>query len=195
VRQNNNFGKTTIMKILAFIFLGATTFLPIDRPYSPPTQGNARINSYESHQDGDISEIRKEYARINALRLTAEKFAYKTRDCVEGGEISYYTFNGQILKVSEKGAMDDAFWQKEYYYRGGKVFFALERLHWGPAASKTITTVYRFYFRDGRSIREMENQKTTELKEKASETASIAAKLLKVKATKNFSAVYCDDQK
>jgi hypothetical protein len=184
------------MKILPFIFLGATTFLPIAESGFPPLQHNSQ--SYHisaTDQESDIREIRKEYERINALKLKVEKFAYQTTDCVEGGEITYYSSNGQILKVSEKGAMDDAFWQKEYYYKAGKLFFSFERLNWGSAAGKTITTAYRFYFKDGKSIREMEGQKTTNLKEKASETASIAAKLLKVKSTKNFSSVYCDDQK
>ncbi|SER84854.1 hypothetical protein [Pedobacter rhizosphaerae] len=182
------------MKILPIIFLGATTFLPIAEPCFPTLQNNSHI-LLAPDQESDIREIRKEYERINALKLKVEQFTYKTKDCVEGGEISYYTSNGQTLKVSEKGAMDDAFWQKEYYYKAGKVFFSLERLHWGAADGKTITTTYRFYFKGGKSIRQMEGQKTADLKDKASEMASIAGKLLQVKSTKNFSAVYCDDQK
>lgn len=145
----------------------------------------------------DIREIRKEYARINNLKLKSETFRYSTKECVENGEITYFSLNGKILKAVEKGAMNDTFWSKEYYYKEQKVFFCFEKLNWGAATGPTIQTIYRFYIKNGKSIREMSDNKVEELKEKAYANISIANKLIETKSTKNFASIYdpyCEKQ-
>ncbi|RYZ15368.1 MAG: hypothetical protein EOP49_53205 [Sphingobacteriales bacterium] len=180
------------MKTLSILLLCATFFLA-------PQSGSAlQINSSEtaiaddSDTEADIKAIRAEYNRINGLKLKPETFTYKTQDSVEGGAVSYYTAAaGQIVKVSEQGAMDDAVWRREYYYKDGQVCFCFETLNWGAAAGPTITTEYRFYIKDGRSIREMSDKKIEALNEKSQEAIARAAKWLEVKGTKAFASVYC----
>ncbi|MCJ8154412.1 hypothetical protein MKJ01_11630 [Chryseobacterium sp. SSA4.19] len=182
------------MKSLSVILGLATVFLCKEFNAAQPftfTNSETAVQDTES----DIKLIREQYQKINSLKLQAQKFSYETKSCVEGGEITYYSFQGKIVKVTEKGAMNDAVWKKEYYYKDGKVFFCLENLQWGSAAGPTKTTVYRFYIKNGKSIREMSDQKIEDLKEKASENIALADALLKVKNSRNFSSVYdrfCD---
>ena len=185
--------KTCIMKLMTLALLGLSMLLV--NPKSEETSAGSPESSEAMKIDdnADISMIRAEYSRINKLALKVERYKYETTDCVEGGEISYHLLNGQILKITETGAMNDTVWKKEYYYKNGRVFFCLESLDWGPGAGPTITTVYRFYIKNGQSIREMADQKIEEVKDKAAENILIASKLLKVRATKNFKSVYCDE--
>ncbi|KIA96542.1 hypothetical protein OC25_02000 [Pedobacter kyungheensis] len=62
----------------------------------------------------------------------------------------------------------------------------------GAAAGPTQVSEYRFYFKDGKSIRETENKKVVNLKEKAAEVIALAKKALTVKAKRNFADLYCD---
>lgn len=140
--------------------------------------------------ESDIREIRQEFARINNLKLKSETFSYRTKECVENGEVTYFSLDGKILKVVEKGAMNDTFWSKEYYYKEHKVFFCLEKLNWGAATGPTTQTVYRFYIKNGKSIREMSDNKVEDLKEKVYINISIANKLIKMKRTKDFTSIY-----
>lgn len=181
------------MRIVALLALAAASIYVV--PHSSLAADPRFSNTYQvsgNDQEAEIKKIREEYNRINGLNLKAENFKYETKDCVEGGEITYYSAGGQVVKVREKGAMDDAVWSKEYYYHDGKVIFCIESLKWGAAAGPTQTTTYRFYIKDGKSIREMEDKNITELSEKAAGIITTADKLLKVKATKNFASVYCD---
>ena len=143
-------------------------------------------------EEKEIKSIREEYNRINALRLNAERFSYAQKDCIEDGKITYYSSAGKILKVTDKAAMDDAVWIREYYYKDGAVFFCFEHLEWGAAAGPTQVSEYRFYIKDGKSIRETENKKIVNLKEKAAEVIALAKKALTVKAKRNFGDLYCD---
>jgi hypothetical protein len=86
--------------------------------------------------------------------------------------------------------MNDTFWSKEYYYNEQKVFFCLEKLNWGAATGPTIQTLYRFYIKNGKPIREMSDEKVEQLKKKSYINISIANKLIKAKSTKNFSSIY-----
>lgn len=180
------------MKIFSYLILGAIALIV---PNEPSWADSKYCNTYlhDVHdQEADIKAIREEYNRINKLKLNAETFKYTTTDCVEGGEVTYYSFAGQVLKITEKGAMDDSVWRREYYYRDGKVIFCFESLDWGAAEGPVKTTEYRFYIKDGKSIREMSDKKIEDLTEKAAEAVSTAGKFLKVKTSKDFASVYCD---
>lgn len=177
------------MKAFCFCFISVISiFFPNGFSIQPLDTISHKIlnNDIES----DIREIRKEYARINNLKLKSETFRYSTKECVENGEITYFSLNGKILKAVEKGAMNDTFWSKEYYYNEQKVFFCLEKFNWGGATGPTIQTLYRFYIKNGKSIREMSDNKVEELKEKSYINISIANKLIETKSTKNFSSIY-----
>ncbi len=163
-------------------------FLPNE--FSPISLDTVFRKTFDNDIESDIREIRKEYARINHLKLKSETFKYQTKECVENGEITYFSSDGKILKVVDKGAMNDVFWSKEYYYKGNKVFFCFEKLNWGAATGPTYQTAYRYYIKNGQSIREMSDNKVEDLKAKADMNISIASKLIKVKATKNFVSVY-----
>jgi hypothetical protein len=180
------------MKSLSYLMFGAVILFSARE--SPKLQSDVLISHHVNakNEEAEIKAIRDEYNRINKLPLKSEIYKYKTNDCVEGGEVTYYSNNGQVVKVSEKGAMDDTVWRREYYYLQGKVIFCLESLEWGSAAGPVTTTEYRFYIKGGKSIREISNNKIEALTEKAAETVAVAGKLLKVKASKNFASVYCE---
>lgn len=170
-----------LLSVISLFFPNGFSIISLD------TISNKKLNN---DIESDIREIRKEYARINNLKLESETFRYSTKECVENGEITYFSLNGKILKAVEKGAMNDTFWSKEYYYKEQKVFFCLEKLNWGAATGPTTQTAYRFYIKNGKSIREMSDNKVEELKGKAYINISIANRLIETKATKNFASIY-----
>lgn len=145
-----------------------------------------------SHPTDDIDDIRKEYTRINTLPLQQQKFTYEAEGCVEEGVVTYFLEKQAIVKITESGSIGDGSWTNEYYYKAGKLIFCYELLIGGPAIGETTRTEYRYYIKNDRAIRCMENKTIIPVGSKATEAIQRGKGFLQAYQTKDFAAVSCE---
>ena len=142
--------------------------------------------------DADIAVIRKEYTSINTKPLKRKAFKFESSGCVEGGVITYFQNNNNILKIIYTGSIGDGSWITEFYYSSGKLIFCYDKMVGGAAAEKESTVEYRLYVKNDKPIRCMEGKKMVQPDSKASEMIKTAYGLLKAYKTKNFATALCD---
>ncbi|RSK49289.1 hypothetical protein [Hymenobacter rigui] len=104
-----------------------------------------------------VLAIRKEFARINSLRLKAKK---RTFVCDAENTITYYTDNGKVVKiVLDWGFVGDGASKYEYYYRDGKLLFTYKVHTGGPAGLPETRNEERTYVQNDKTIRYLKNQR------------------------------------
>ncbi|MDT3401953.1 hypothetical protein [Mucilaginibacter terrae] len=140
----------------------------------------------------DVAAIRQIYQQINMLKLKPQRFTYESPGCVEEGVVNYFFNDKTIVKITESGSIGDGSWVKEYYYNDGRVVFCLESIVGGPAIGPVTKTKYRYYVKNGRVIREMENDKVIPADSKATDILKIAGKIYKAYSTKKFAEAICN---
>lgn len=178
-----------IASMFLFTILSSIHVFHNPEKYRPGHTSSAAITLQAENMD--IKAIRSEYQRINASNLKRQHFTYESAGCVEDGKVDYFLENGNIVKITESGAIGDGSWQDEYYYSSGKVIFCFETLVGGPAIGKVTKTEYRVYVKDGKAIRVMENKKVLTSESKSAETMATANKIYKAYATKDFVSALC----
>jgi hypothetical protein len=156
----------------------------------PALQINAQQKN--SGTEESIASIRTEFKRINALALTTEEFQYDSAGCVDGGVVTYFLENQEIVKIVESGAIGDGSWIREFYYQSGKFIFCYEEIVGGPAEGPETKTAFRTYVKDDKVIRFMEDKKIVPANNKATGQVSTASSLLKAYRTKDFAKVLCE---
>ncbi len=141
----------------------------------------------------EIDSIRAEYNRINKLRFKIKEFKYMDLDCVDEGQTTYYLEKGSVRKIVEKFIKDDAYTLTEFYFKEGKLIFALEILTSGPAIGPDTKTEYRYYVKDDQVICQMQDRKVVEADSKFTDVYNKAYKLLKIRNRKDFNVAFCDE--
>ncbi|WP_133300147.1 hypothetical protein [Mucilaginibacter terrenus] len=68
----------------------------------------------------------------------------------------------------------------------------METIIGGPAIGKVTKTQYRYYIKDGRPIRVMEDAKIIPSGSKAAEMLGTSRRILKAYTTKDFAAAVCN---
>lgn len=179
--------KCLYCSIALLLFLLPVTQL-IAQPVAVKSPGKAAV---QSNKEPDILSIRQAFQAINALKLEKQQFTYEVDGCVEGGIINYYFNNKAIVKITESGSIGDGSWNKEYYYHAGNVFFCLESLVGGPAIGPDIKTQYRYYIKNGKPIRVMENNKIISADSKVTDILQTAGRVYKAYTTKDFASAMC----
>jgi hypothetical protein len=145
-----------------------------------------------SSTEANIAAIRASYSKTNSLPLKRQTFNFEAAGCVEDGIINYFQYNNDVLKITESGSIGDGSWTTEYYYNLGKLIFCYDKIVGGAAAEKAVTTEYRFYLKNDKPIRCMENKKIIAPDSKATDKIKTTYKLLKAHKTRNFAAALCD---
>jgi hypothetical protein len=151
------------------------------------------VHAQQKSNETDIAAIRAAFKKINSAALNLEEFKYEADGCVEDGTVQYYFKGKEIVKVVETGSIGDGSWRNEYYYEGGKFFFAYQTIVGGPAIGPETKTEYRIYVKDGKAIRYMEDQKIIPADTRVSEALPMAGKLLKAYKTKAFIETLCNN--
>ncbi|WP_100077414.1 hypothetical protein [Chryseobacterium camelliae] len=172
--------------ILTLIF---TVSLFSTHPISSSINTGRVINSSVASED--IEAIRAEYKKINGLKLKAHRFAYEDLPCVDEGETIYYSNGKEVRKITEKFIRDDAYTLTEYYFKQGRLIFAIEIIIGGPAIGPDIKTEYRYYIKDNKAIRQMRDKEIVPADSKSTDVIERAYKLLKIKKRKKFNLDFC----
>lgn len=141
----------------------------------------------------DIEGIRAEYKKINGLKLKARRFAYEDLPCVDEGETTYYSDGREVGKITEKFIRDDAYTLTEYYFKQGRLIFAIEIIIGGPAIGPDTKTEYRYYVKDDKAIRQMQDKEIVPADSKSTDVIARAYKLFRIKNAKNFNLDFCKD--
>lgn len=144
-----------------------------------------------AQDDATIVAIRKEYNRINGLKLSQQNYKYEKEGCVEDGKVNYFFEGKSIVKITESGSIGDGSWTTSYFYRAGKPIFCYDFIEGGPAAGPTIKTEYRIYVKDGRAHRVMEGKKVMKSENISQEQIQRANNIYKAYATKKFGDALC----
>jgi len=144
-----------------------------------------------AQNDANILAIRKEYNRINALKLSQQSYKYEKEGCVEEGKVNYYFEGKTIVKITESGSIGDGSWTTSYFYVAGKPIFCFEIIEGGPAAGDTIKTEYRIYIKDGRAYRVLQGNKVMKDENISQEQIQRANNIFKAYATKKFGDALC----
>lgn len=144
-----------------------------------------------AQNDPTIAAIRKEYNRINGLKLSQQHYKYEKAGCVEEGRVDYFFEGKTIVKITESGFIGDGSWTTSYFYRAGKPVFCFEMIEGGPAAGETIKTEYRIYIKDGRAYRVMEGSKVMKDENISQEQIQRANNIYKAYVTKKFGEALC----
>ncbi|WP_157255447.1 hypothetical protein [Pedobacter sp. Leaf216] len=138
-----------------------------------------------------IVAIRKEYNRINGLKLSKQNYKYEKEGCVEDGRVNYFFEGKSIVKITEAGSIGDGSWTANYFYHAGKPIFCYELIEGGPAAGPDIKTEHRIYIKDGRAYRVMEGKKVMKSENISKEQIQRANNIYKAYATKKFADALC----
>ena len=137
-----------------------------------------------------VLDIRNEYARINSLGLTAQKFRFV---CDTEGSISYFTENGKVVKIAiDWGFLGDGQSKNEYYYQNGALIFAFEQHVGGPAGEPASTNEFRTYVQNDRTIKYLRNQKVESCRTCSFSASSREYKAVKALETRNFKSALCN---
>lgn len=180
--------KIQILLILAIILtVSSLSAHPIS---SPMSTGQV---TYFSVASDDIKAIRAEYKKINGLKLKANRFAYEDLPCVDEGETIYYSNGKEVRKITEKFIRDDAYTLTEYYFKQGRLIFAIEIIIGGPAIGPDTKTEYRYYVKDDKAIRQMQDKEIIPADSKSTDMITRAYKLFRIKNAKNFNLDFCKD--
>jgi len=155
------------------------------------SQQGEKSSVQPANPSATIRDIREKYNHINSLVLLKEKFKYEVEGCVEDGTVTYFKEGNAVVKITESGSIGDGSWQNEYYYHLGKFFFCYEKMVGGPAIGKVTTTERRYYVRDDKPVRLIEDKKTVKDDARVLETTQNAYKLLKAYKTKDFATALC----
>lgn len=130
-------------------------------------------------EDPAISQIRKEYQSIRKmLQVLKVELAEPSKPSTEGGEVKAYRDNkGSIRLIRMELYFESGKEIEEYYYQTGVLIFALYEDHrynvpinvtpqvakeigsQSFEPKKTIVTVNRYYFKNGRMIRLINDDK------------------------------------
>ncbi|MDB5200954.1 MAG: hypothetical protein JWQ27_363 [Ferruginibacter sp.] len=103
-----------------------------------------------------VAEIRREFNRINAAKLTTRTFTFT---CDTEGTISYYLEDGMIVKIFiDWGFVGDGSSKQQYFYQDGKLIFVFETWLGAPANQPDIKTELRTYVSNDTVIRFMKDQ-------------------------------------
>lgn len=144
-----------------------------------------------AQSDATIVAIRKEYNRINSLKLNKEHFEYEKAGCVEGGKADYFFEDKNIVKITESGSIGDGSWTSNYYYRAGKPVFCFQTTEGGPAEGDAVKMEYRIYIKDGRAYRVLEGSKVINDENISKEEIQRANNFYKAYASKKFADAVC----
>ena len=176
-----------IYQAIVFLFLIFATgeVLSAQHMGKRPTTGKA------SSQVGDIDAIRTEYARINSQKLKIQQFRYEDLPCVDEGETTYFMQGNEVRKIIEKFIKDDAYNVTEFYFKDGKLIFALETVVAGPAIYPETKTEYRYYVKDDKAVRQLEGKEIVAADSKFTEALKRGYELIKARTAKNFNKAIC----
>lgn len=139
----------------------------------------------------EVTNIRNEFKRINALPLQKEQFTYEVAGCAEDGKVVCYFNKKELVKIAESGSIGDGSWVREFYYRNGKCIFCYEKLIGGPAEGQAVTTEYRYYIKEDKAVKCLENTTVIPADNKSAEIIATAQNLLRAYPTKDFGAALC----
>lgn len=173
---------TTLTRFLYLLLLTAGTL---------PMHSIAQNKHTSASAEQEVTAIRNEFKRINTLPLQKEQFTYEVAGCVEEGKVVCYFSNKALVKIAESGSIGDGSWVREFYYRNGKCIFCYEKLVGGPAEGAAVTTEYRFYIKNDKAVKCMENSTVIPADSKSTEIITMAQNLLRAYPTKDFGAALC----
>ncbi len=146
-----------------------------------------------SNTDTLINQIKKDYAQVNSLKLTATAFDIKNpNEPDDSGKVTYFLDNAQaIVKIVAELGHADYEEVIEYYYKNNKVFFIFKDAKFWAATGPAHKYTQRWYIHNDIIIKEMNNDKIMESKDN---TRTLTAyKWLAAYKTKNFLPAITED--
>ncbi len=141
--------------------------------------------SSRAAEDASVTEIRKEYDSIRkAIPSMTSESMEALEPSTEGGEVTAYRTDGHIRFIRSELYFESGKEIEEYYYKNGKLIFTLyEEHHYNvpmyvtpktaketgsPAfdPKKTTITANRYYYKEDRLIRWLDEKKSVPAKNK-----------------------------
>ncbi|MGH1517891.1 hypothetical protein [Chryseobacterium sp. JK1] len=139
----------------------------------------------------DIDDIKAEYKKINGMNLKTKSFKYEDLECVDEGETAYFMKGNDVRKIVEKYIKGDGYTLTEYYFKEGKFIFAVEAIVGGPAMGPETKSVYRYYAKDDKAIRQIDGKQIVTPDSKFEDALKRAYQLTKARTAPNFNEAIC----
>ena len=140
-----------------------------------------------------VREILAECNNINKLKLAkiTIKFDQDESKCIDGREIHFYTYGGQLLKITDKGYFADDDWYFELFYQNNLVCFIYEETIGGSVSNKSSNQA-TYYFDKGTIIRMVENNTIAEINQQDNLKSRFAERLFNSFTDKDYPPVLCN---
>lgn len=138
-----------------------------------------------------VKIIRTQFQKINDSPLTKKTFSWSQDGCGQG-ELKFYFFNKELVKIIETGFIGDGSWTKEYYYKDKKIFFTyeVEYIYVGNIETKNEN---RIYFYNNKTIRTIGNGIVKDYTQQVAAISQISKEYLLYNSyrLKNFNEAIC----
>lgn len=135
------------------------------------------------NEEAAVAGIRKEFAAINAAKLTQQKHEI---DC---GSVTYYLSGKEVRKVKKNWFAGDYGGDEEYYFQHGKLIFAYFWDEGGAANEKVTKQECRYYFKEGNLVRLLPKGPRNCME--AAQITAMAQEVLTANQKKNYASLGC----
>lgn len=189
-----------ILYILAAVCLCSCPGKPDKNNLSQVDTALAKQEKPEIHDftkvEARVKQILSDCHATNALKLakTTVKFEQDESICIDGREINFYTSEGQLVKISDKGYFADDSWDFELYYQNNEICLIIEELEGGPVNNPSKSQV-TYYIDNNKIIRIVENNVILKTEDFHLSKPVFATKLFNSFTNKDYPPVLCDLRK
>ena len=186
-----------ILFLLVLLSLDSCVNKPQDQHYA---QADTTISGLKNPVIQDYTKVETKVKLIlsdckatNELKLvkTTVKFEQDESKCIDGREINFYSYEGQLLKITDKGYFADDDWNFELYYKNNQVCFIYEERVGGPVSNPSTYQI-TYYFDQRELIRSVENNKSSESGRTGNIELGFADRLFNSFTDKDYPPVLCN---